>query len=253
MFIKINGVDQWVSIHGENAANPPLMLVSGAGLALSRMAPCFESWESAFRLVQWDQPGAGATLERHGEAATGPITFDRLAADGVATADAVRAHLGVDRLMLLGASGGSIVGLKMVKARPDLFSAYVGTGQIVRGADVTESTEGLVMTPAEQAALAAMPRTGGDQRPQVTTLYERLRAAMAAFNAYDLGLEYALPMFFFQGALDRYTPTDAVAAFVKDIVAPRKRLVVVEGGGHAAMFLRDAFLRLLIEHLARRP
>jgi pimeloyl-ACP methyl ester carboxylesterase len=249
MFITINGLDQWVSVYGGHPANPALMLVSGAGLALSRMAPFFQPWESAFRVVYWDQPGAGATLERHGEAATGPITFDRLAADGIAAADAMREQLGVDRLILLGISGGSIVGLKMVKARPDLFAAYVGTGQIVRGADVTESTEGLVITPAEQAALAAMPRTGGDQRAQVTKLYEELRGAMTAFNAYDLGLDYAVPMLFLQGALDRYTPTDAVAAFANDIIAPRKRLVIVDGGGHAALFLRDEFLRLLIQEV----
>ena len=246
MFIKINGLDQWVSVHGADAANPALLLVGGAGLALSRMAGFFEPWESAFRLIHWDQPGAGATLERNGEAASGAVTFDRLAADGVAVADTVRRELGVERVALLGASGGSIVGLKMVKARPDLFSAYVGTGQVVIGSDVTASREGLIMTPAEQAALAAMPRTGGDQRAQATRMYEALRDEMAAFDARALGLDYATPMFFFQGEHDRYTPTPRVAAFEQAITAPEKKLVVIEGGGHAAMFLREAFLRELV-------
>ena len=247
MFIKINGVEQWVSVHGADASCPVLLMVGGAGLALSRVAAFFQPWEAAFRIAHWDQPGAGDTLERNGEAATGEITFERLASDGIAVAEALREPCAVDRLALLGISGGSIVGLQMVKARPDLFHSYVGTGQIVRGSDVTESTEGLVLTPAEQAALASMPRTGGDQRAQATLMYERLRGAMSAFDARALGVEYRVPMIFIQGALDRYTPTTRVAEFEREIVAPRKRLVVVEGGGHAVMFMRDEFLRALRE------
>lgn len=238
MFIKINGLDQWVSIHGDDESKPALMLVSGAGLALSRMAPFFEPWESAFRLVYWDQP------------TTESVTLDTLAADGVAVAEAVRTHLAVPAIVLLGTSGGSIVGLKMVKARPDLFSAYVGTGQIVRGTDITESKEGLVLTPAEQAALALMPPpTGGDQRAQVTKMYLQLRDEMAAFDARALGPAYAAPMFFIQGDLDRYTPTEAVADFARHITAPATAVAIVEGGGHAVLFMRDEFLRVLIKQV----
>jgi pimeloyl-ACP methyl ester carboxylesterase len=233
MFIKINGLDQQVFIHGEEPSHPPLLVVGGAGVALSRMAAFFEPWETAFRVVHWDQPMDES------------VTFDSLAADGLAVAEAVRAELQVETIVLLGASGGSIVGLKMVKARPDLFSAYVGTGQIVRGTDVTESKEGLVLTPTELAAMAAIPRTGGDQRAQATKMYLQLLGSMAAFDARTLGLEYAVPMFFVQGALDRYTPTEHVAEFVEDIVAPQKKIVVVEGGGHAVLFMRDEFLGAL--------
>jgi pimeloyl-ACP methyl ester carboxylesterase len=230
MFTKINGVDQQVSIHGDDPSNPALLVVSGAGVALSRMAAFFEPWEAAFRVVHWDQPTDDS------------VTFESLAADGIAVAEAVRAELGVGTIVLLAASGGSIVGLKMVKARPALFSAYIGTGQIVRGTDVTESKEGLVITPAEQAAMAAMPRTGGDQRATATKMYLQLRDSMAAFDARALGLDYAVPMLFVQGALDRYTPTERVAEFVEDIAAPQKKLVVVDGGGHAVIFMRDEFL-----------
>ncbi|HZT77313.1 MAG TPA: alpha/beta hydrolase [Vicinamibacterales bacterium] len=238
MLVKINGLEQRVSIHGADATRPALLLVNGAGVALSRIAAFFRSWESAFRIVHWDQPTMGT------------ITFDRLAADGVAVADAVCDHLGLDTLILLATSAGSIVGLKMIKARPDRFSAYVGTGQIVLGRDVTESSEGLALTPAEQAAFAELPRTGGDQRAEATRMYEQLKNEMAAFDARALGLDYAVPMYFIQGDRDRYTPTTRVAAFEAEISAPRKSLIVVEGGGHAVMFMRDAFLAALTSAIA---
>jgi pimeloyl-ACP methyl ester carboxylesterase len=223
----------FIKIAGTNQSKPALLLVNGAGFALSRMAEFFAPWESAFRLVYWDQPTSDE------------VTFDTLTDDGLAVAEELRARHGIDRTILLGISGGSIVGLKMVKARPNLFSAYIGTGQVIRGCDVTESTEGLVFTPAEQAALAGMPRDGGDQRATATRMYEQLRETMTAFEARALGVGYDLPIYFIQGELDRYTPTARVAAFVEEIVAPVKKLVVVEGGGHAVMFMREEFLRAL--------
>jgi pimeloyl-ACP methyl ester carboxylesterase len=54
-----------------------------------------------------------------------------MARDGVSVAEFLRIHLHKDRIIILGWSWGSILGVHMVQARPDLFAAYVGTGQIV--------------------------------------------------------------------------------------------------------------------------
>jgi pimeloyl-ACP methyl ester carboxylesterase len=45
--------------------------------------------------------------------------------------EAVRSRLGAERVIVLGISGGSMVGLMLAKARPDLIAAYVGTAQFV--------------------------------------------------------------------------------------------------------------------------
>jgi pimeloyl-ACP methyl ester carboxylesterase len=50
--------------------------------------------------------------------------------DGIEVAEYLRHRLGQNRIVLLGHSWGSILGIHMVKARPELFSAYVGTGQV---------------------------------------------------------------------------------------------------------------------------
>lgn len=141
MFITINGLEQCVSVPGSDHQRPALLMVSGAGLALSRIASFFERWGSAF------QPDRARRVGR----------FDCRVADG--------------------------------------------------------EGEGLVLTPAEQTALAAMPRTV-DRRAQATKMYERLRESMSRFDARARGLEYRLPMIFIQG--DRYTPTSAVADFERD-------------------------------------
>ena len=58
------------------------------------------------------------------------ITIERMAQDGVALAELLRKTLQKDKIILVGHSWGSILGVFMVKARPDLFYAFVGTGQV---------------------------------------------------------------------------------------------------------------------------
>ena len=63
MFVDINGVPQWITIRGRNPKNPVLLLLHGGpGLHMSYLAPVFADWETDFTIVQWDQPGGGATL-----------------------------------------------------------------------------------------------------------------------------------------------------------------------------------------------
>ena len=94
----------------------------------------FRSWLKTFTIVQWDQRGAGKTLGRNGPSLAPTITIERLTQDGVELAELLRRSLKKDKLLLLGHSWGSTLGVFMVKARPDLFYAFVGTGQVVDSA-----------------------------------------------------------------------------------------------------------------------
>jgi pimeloyl-ACP methyl ester carboxylesterase len=64
LFLPVGGIDQWVTIRGADRANPALLVIPGAGAGFSAMAPLFAPWEARFTVVQWDQPGAGATAAR---------------------------------------------------------------------------------------------------------------------------------------------------------------------------------------------
>jgi pimeloyl-ACP methyl ester carboxylesterase len=157
-FASVRGVDQWITLRG---AGPPLLILSGPGVAFSRMAPFFAPWETDFTLVQWDQPGAGATYARNGELA---LSLDRLALDAAAVAEVALARLGARKLVVLGVSGGSIVGLKLANARPDLVAAYVGTGQIVHWGRQAAAGYAMALAAArgrgEGDAVAALERVG---------------------------------------------------------------------------------------------
>jgi pimeloyl-ACP methyl ester carboxylesterase len=159
-FVRIGGVDQWVQIRGENSANPLLLVLHGGpGMSYVPFTPWFKAWEEHFTVVLWDRQGVGKTFAKNGEPLPGTLTFDRLAADGIALAEHLKSRFPGRPVVLLGHSVGSVIGVLMAKQRPDLFAAYVGTDQIAN------------MRENEQRSYAMLlERTAGDsaQRTSVT-------------------------------------------------------------------------------------
>jgi pimeloyl-ACP methyl ester carboxylesterase len=132
MFVKIGGIDQWVQIRGENRDNPALLILHGGpGSSYVPFTLTIRSWERYFTVVQWDQRGSGKTYGRNDRTRGGDMTIDRMAQDGIEVAEFIRKRLHKNRVILLGHSWGTILGVSMVQRRPDLFYAYVGTGQVV--------------------------------------------------------------------------------------------------------------------------
>lgn len=128
-FVTLGGLEQFVTIRGDDADNPVLLLLHGGpGDVQSVFVEEYAPYERDFTLVQWDQRGAGRTYERHGET-TPELTLDRVVADGIELAEQLKARFD-EPLILLGHSWGSVVGVEMARRRPDLFAAYVGTGQV---------------------------------------------------------------------------------------------------------------------------
>jgi pimeloyl-ACP methyl ester carboxylesterase len=130
-FVRIGGIDQWITIRGYERSAPAILFVHGGpGIPNSPLNAVFAPWERKFVVVQWDQRGAGRTYSRSGPVGN-DVTIDRMAQDGIEVADYVRRHLHKDKVILFGNSWGSDLGVRMAKARPDLFVAYVGTAQVV--------------------------------------------------------------------------------------------------------------------------
>lgn len=135
-YITLGGIEQWISLRGEDRNNPVLLLVHGGpGDATSLYGwALLRSWFKRYTVVEWDQRGAGKTYGRHGPS-TPDVTTERIARDGIELSDSLRRLFKKEKIIVVGHSFGSVVGLEMVKARPDLFYAFVGTGQIGASSD----------------------------------------------------------------------------------------------------------------------
>src|SRR5687767_12656322 len=78
--ISIGGIDQWVTIRGDDNKPVLLLLHGGPGDVQSPFVSVYAPYESEFLLVQWDQRGAGRTFAASGAA---DITLEMQISDGI--------------------------------------------------------------------------------------------------------------------------------------------------------------------------
>jgi pimeloyl-ACP methyl ester carboxylesterase len=135
-FIKVGGIEQWVTIRGDDRRHPVLLLLHGGpGDVQSCLVSTYAPYEKDFVLVQWDQRGAGRTFARNGAAG---VTRETLVADAIDLAEQLRKRFPRAPLILFGHSWGSIIATDMAQQRPELFAAYVGTGQVTSWDDTVQ-------------------------------------------------------------------------------------------------------------------
>ena len=132
-FVSIGGIEQWVTVKGDSCANPIILFISGGpGNPLSVYSDAvYGAWAGQFTLVQWDQRGAGMTYGRSPPGPDEALTIQQMSDDGAELAAYLAQRFGKRKLILWGSSWGSILGVYMAKAHPDLFYAYLGTSQLV--------------------------------------------------------------------------------------------------------------------------
>jgi pimeloyl-ACP methyl ester carboxylesterase len=164
MYLSSGGIEQWVQFSGDNPGNPILLYLHGGPGGSSRpAAAAWKPWERHFRVVHWDQRGTGLTFKKHGEALAGTLTTERMVRDGIELVEYLRSRFGA-KLVLVGHSWGSVLGLHMIRRNPDLFAAYVGTGQVVNMRRKRESNYETALAQAlasnNEEALAALREIG---------------------------------------------------------------------------------------------
>ena len=131
---KIGGIDQWLNVRGQDRGNPIILFVHGGPAApvTPTMWQFQRPIEEYFTVVNWDQRGAGKSYGETDPEQVGPtIRIARYVDDTIEVAEHIRKRYGKRKLVLMGHSWGTIVGMGAALKRPDLFHAYVGIGQVI--------------------------------------------------------------------------------------------------------------------------
>lgn len=131
---QIGGLSQAVSVRGADRSNPIILFLHGGpGAVEMPMSWAFQQpWEDYFTVVQWDQRGAGKTYALNDPRKVAPtMTLERYRDDTIELIDLLRKKYGKRKILLMGHSWGSFLGLAVATKRPDLLYAYVGVGQVV--------------------------------------------------------------------------------------------------------------------------
>lgn len=164
MYVQIGGIEQWIQMGGPPGTPVLLYLHGGPGGTSVPVAEAWRPWEEHFTVVHWDQRGAGRTFARNGEAGCGRLTIDRMIGDALEVVQFLTATLSRRKILIVGHSWGAVLGVYLIKRRPDLFSAYVGTGQLVnkrRNEELNYRREvAQAQRSGNEAALAALRTIG---------------------------------------------------------------------------------------------
>jgi pimeloyl-ACP methyl ester carboxylesterase len=129
--VKLGGHEQAISIRAADPDKPVLLYLSGgpgqSDIAFARAL--LQPFEQDFVVVVWDQRGSGKSYAALDPTST--YTLEALVGDTLALTEYLRDRFAEEKVYLLGESWGSTLGVLAVQERPDLFHAYIGSGQMV--------------------------------------------------------------------------------------------------------------------------
>lgn len=134
VLVPINGIKQALLIRGRDTRNPVLLyLHGGPGTPFMPLAWTVESpWEDYFTVVQWDQRGAGKTYAANDPAVVAPtMNIAQMTSDTAEVVRYLQEHLHKKKVIVVGHSWGSVLGVALAQQHPEWLYAYVGVGQFV--------------------------------------------------------------------------------------------------------------------------
>ena len=140
--VRLGGADQAVMIRAASPDKPVLLYLSGgpgqSDVAFSRVFT--SGWVNDFVFVDLEQRGNGKSYPAIDPVSS--MTLDRAVADVIELTDYLRERFDEEKIYLLGESWGTILGVLAVQERPDLFYAWIGSGQMV---DIVETDQKIYM------------------------------------------------------------------------------------------------------------
>lgn len=128
--VPLGDTKQSVIIRGESRNNPVLLLIHGGpGSAETALFRHYNAaLEKSFVVVYWDQRACGKSYTKRD--ATAPLSVQMYVQDLCNLALYLKTHLGKEKIYLLAHSWGTLLGILAASQHPELFYAYIGTGQV---------------------------------------------------------------------------------------------------------------------------
>ncbi|MBK8984736.1 MAG: alpha/beta hydrolase [Chloroflexi bacterium] len=178
--IRLGGQEQAIMIHGRSADLPVLLYLSGgpgqSDLAYSRVL--FADLAQDFIVVGWDQRGAGKSYAALDP--TSDLTLDQAIADTIELTNYLRQRFDEEKIYLMGESWGATLGVLAVQQQPDLYHAWIASGQMVSQRETDRQLYRDILALAERTGDMAL-------REQMLTFGEPPYADVPYPNAVVMG------------------------------------------------------------------
>ncbi len=245
---NINGADLFYTTIGQGV--PVMVMHGGLGLDHTYLRPYFDALQDQAQVIYYDHLGNGRS-ERPADFAD--LTFERFVAD----AEALRLHLGLGRIILIGHSYGGFIAQEYAAAYPDNLLGLV----LANTVPVFDYAPALAGTEQQMAALGEVfsrPMRDDEDFRTIWNLISQMyykdydpaigaeldrntRYSHAAWNAasgllagFDTTGKLAsvtVPTLVIGGRHDGITPVEPGAERI-DGLLPDSKIVVFENSGH---------------------
>lgn len=128
--VPIGGIEQYIIIRGKSLDNPVLlMLHGGPGSPQAHLNLLHnKELEDHYIVVNWDQRGAGASY--YDDIPEETMTIKQFVDDTYEVSNYLKDRFNKEKIVLLGHSWGSFLGMHTIFTYPDAYYAYVGIGQV---------------------------------------------------------------------------------------------------------------------------
>ena len=129
-YVTIGGIEQYMQIRGEDRNNPIILwLHGGPGFPLTYLNYYYQTdLENDYTIVSWEQRGCGRTYYRN--ESVDIINIEQMIADTDEIIDYLRERFGQKKIIIIGQSWGTVLGMNYINIHPEKVAAYVGVGQV---------------------------------------------------------------------------------------------------------------------------
>jgi pimeloyl-ACP methyl ester carboxylesterase len=239
-YVDAGGVHTW---YAEQGSGQPLLLLHGALTDASEFGATAPALAERFRVIMPERRGHGHTPDL-----PGPISYDLMAHDTVAFAEA----LGLGRVHLVGHSDGANVALLVALARPDLVDRLVVISGNYHFSGVLDALDlgELAANEFFVDAYAQVSPDGRDHFPEVVAKVSRMIASEPTLSAEDLGQVSARTLIM-AGDDDAIVAEHTLAMFR---AIPAAELAIVPGTSHALIIEKPGLCnQIMIDFLTTDP
>ena len=177
-YVVLGGIEQYIQIRGEDRSNPIIiMLHGGPGNAMAFYSYYWQAeLEKAYTIINWDQRGCANTYYRNTEA--DKPALELLLSDLDELVDYACRAFGKDKVVIMGHSWGTFLGVAYVSKHPEKVAAYVGVGQFH---DVWKSEQHAVDEAIRLANLAGKNQDAEKIKKQLQIVHTSQEADLQEF------------------------------------------------------------------------
>ena len=278
--IRINGINQWLSVKGEDVKNPLLLWLHGGpgGSVMNKSDKFTKDLQKNFIVVQWDQRETGKTLSLNKSGQ--PLTLQLFQQDTHDIIDSLLAQFHYKKLYLVGHSWGTALGFYIAGKYPGLLYAYIAISPMINQLKSERITLNMLKEHAvkkgrnkaiNELSAVNVPFQNGEQlyydrkwlfafngqKLLSITLAKNFVLGWAStwlsvfneassVNLFEELPEIKCPVYFFTGRKDYQTYFAITEDYYNKVIAPEKQLFWFEESGHTIPDTEPALMQEII-------